>query len=767
MTRVRFCHTGQHDAPPDAFQFAARSCKDCLDDIPDACDACLVSKETCPSCRSKDLVFCSFCVKTHKPGYISDSYCRKDRQLRAMQPRPADVCHGPCSRSVDTTELYENTQVCKACVSTYSDASQGHCRDCLIMNNVSNVRSKRKICAACEAKGHTWCVKCFKSAPKALGNKLCAPCSQSNQKQNYVSKVTAAGKTPYEQKQRNELDNGHVQCPTCERVYDSIEVGFETHKSKSDGRTLYRNICKQCRTDARKQSNATKPMTPVPAEQTCSNSDCPNQNPQPIGCFGRREDNTKRETRCKTCILTKRRTFIGPKPRVLLHEKRVYDKTNDTSSKHDAAIMQSCRECPVGTLKPQTEFYQVSHILCKEHYHPNKLSGAAHAKRYREAHPEHNRDMLRARRTSHKACWQALQSHSRLKYGVEAHPDCEGLIASPCHYCGFLPEDGEPMNGIDRVDSSIPGYGDRPNLVTACKFCNMMKGPGSQAAFYHQVTAINHHRQLTDDDLTPNKNTSMARGKDTKVDKGDLSTAERLSLIQDQKCYLCGTSQDIGVDRVDSNLSYAHLDNCAPCCTYDNYMKRHVDLQTFLGQVRRIWKHSKLPEQPRESAPNLCRNMMSQHNMPKEILKQCKHCPDYVWHRESNMHGRLCIDHHNEERRDKRLALAKPMGRPKIGNRLRQCSECPSDRLYTKAQMHGLLCMHHNNEKKKRPTKVCIVCEELTLDFEPYYKQCRSCVTERGRLGACKSCVKPDHLHPIESMRGLYCLEHVNQKRII
>ena len=45
-----------------------------------------------------------------------------------------------------------------------------------------------------------------------------------------------------------------------------------------------------------------------------------------------------------------------------------------------------------------------------------------------------------------------------------------------------------------------------------------------------------------------------------------------------------------GIDRVDNSAGYV-LENCAPCCTMCNKMKVRMDVNDFLGQIRKINVH--------------------------------------------------------------------------------------------------------------------------------------------------------------------------------
>ncbi|QFR59542.1 HNH endonuclease [Xanthomonas virus phiXaf18] len=85
----------------------------------------------------------------------------------------------------------------------------------------------------------------------------------------------------------------------------------------------------------------------------------------------------------------------------------------------------------------------------------------------------------------------------------------------------------------------------------------------------------------------------------------DLSL-EQFIRISGRDCHYCGASPAMpvrtgrkrstpslmnGIDRVDNSVGYV-LDNCVPCCTWCNEMKRHRPQDAFLAHVRRIAEHN-------------------------------------------------------------------------------------------------------------------------------------------------------------------------------
>lgn len=70
----------------------------------------------------------------------------------------------------------------------------------------------------------------------------------------------------------------------------------------------------------------------------------------------------------------------------------------------------------------------------------------------------------------------------------------------------------------------------------------------------------------------------------------ELTESEFLN-FWDKSCFYCGDSiKTIGIDRIDSTLSYT-LDNCVPCCSVCNKMKLNLTQDKFILQIRKIFKN--------------------------------------------------------------------------------------------------------------------------------------------------------------------------------
>jgi hypothetical protein len=135
-----------------------------------------------------------------------------------------------------------------------------------------------------------------------------------------------------------------------------------------------------------------------------------------------------------------------------------------------------------------------------------------------------------------------------------------------------------------------------PVRSCGCLKAEMRKLPGAEAAlraFY------GHYRSICKYSSNPNR-------KSNKKEKEFLLTIEEFKSITGKHCHYCGcppqpryaprkteTKETAtpylgnGIDRLDSNKGYT-IDNCVPCCSTCNYMKRDFVFEDFIRQCRRI-----------------------------------------------------------------------------------------------------------------------------------------------------------------------------------
>lgn len=66
----------------------------------------------------------------------------------------------------------------------------------------------------------------------------------------------------------------------------------------------------------------------------------------------------------------------------------------------------------------------------------------------------------------------------------------------------------------------------------------------------------------------------------------NLTLEEFTSLIQ-KNCSYCGSSESIGVDRIDNEIGYT-IENSTSCCTLCNMMKKNLPIELFINHCNKI-----------------------------------------------------------------------------------------------------------------------------------------------------------------------------------
>lgn len=64
-------------------------------------------------------------------------------------------------------------------------------------------------------------------------------------------------------------------------------------------------------------------------------------------------------------------------------------------------------------------------------------------------------------------------------------------------------------------------------------------------------------------------------------------THEEFKVLRAKPCFYCGSTEKVGIDRVDNSKGYSE-DNVVPCCTVCNIMKRTFGVEVFLNHLRSI-----------------------------------------------------------------------------------------------------------------------------------------------------------------------------------
>lgn len=291
---------------------------------------------------------------------------------------------------------------------------------------------------------------------------------------------------------------------------------------------------------------------------------------------------------------------------------------------------EACIKC--GGQPPNVEFGWHSNIqggswrnVCRRCSSIN-TDGITHSQAYRQRELERDAEAHRARNAATHLAWarqnpdkveeqqrltfsdasrrfKYLIRYLRQKYGVERAQSMIDMndssammrkMSDPCHYCGHQPEDGGPLNGLDRVEAG--GKYDDANTVPCCGPCNSMKLAFDIDEFVQGVRDIAAHRPIFTDVLAkmmapPKAFGGTAERREGVKDKSDYLTTEQRIELWSNQCYQCGRAPALGIDRVDPALPYI-VENCKSCCSLCNYMKKDWSLEEFLGHVGRIHKHT-------------------------------------------------------------------------------------------------------------------------------------------------------------------------------
>lgn len=178
--------------------------------------------------------------------------------------------------------------------------------------------------------------------------------------------------------------------------------------------------------------------------------------------------------------------------------------------------------------------------------------------------------------------------------------DAKKLINEKCHYCNSTNK--YSSNSIDRKNSS-EGY-TSDNCIPCCSMCNAMKNTLNYYHFLQIIETICGYNKLDANakinyDNFPNtKCTSYNDYKYRHVKKGyidtEFITREYYDNIITQNCYICGkqpTQNHInGIDRVDNNIGYV-TDNCKPCCSTCNYIKKDFTHDVLMKKIKKIYEN--------------------------------------------------------------------------------------------------------------------------------------------------------------------------------
>lgn len=173
--------------------------------------------------------------------------------------------------------------------------------------------------------------------------------------------------------------------------------------------------------------------------------------------------------------------------------------------------------------------------------------------------------------------------------------DAIQLFTNKCHYCDYF----NGINGIDRIDND-KGYF-LSNVVSCCKYCNIMKNKYSYDAFKKNIIHLfnvlcnNNQETNTHIDTFMRSNSFSYGGLVNSAKKRKiivLVTEEQCDKLAGMECYYCKNHKDTGcngIDRINSNKPYS-IDNVVPCCRTCNIMKNDMDTECFKMKIRNVYK---------------------------------------------------------------------------------------------------------------------------------------------------------------------------------
>lgn len=162
---------------------------------------------------------------------------------------------------------------------------------------------------------------------------------------------------------------------------------------------------------------------------------------------------------CKDCKLKKREYYNRNKKEILQKHSEYREEHKEEKAARDKRYAQEHKE--------QIQQYQ------KEYRDEHKLSSAEYQRQYRIK----NKDRLDEYKKSPHVRYTVYQRNAKNKnrnFDL-SEDDFIEISNQPCVYCGEYSDtyNGEPFNGIDRIDSNLGYFID--NCVPCCATCNRMK----------------------------------------------------------------------------------------------------------------------------------------------------------------------------------------------------------------------------------------------------------------------------------------------------
>jgi len=167
--------------------------------------------------------------------------------------------------------------------------------------------------------------------------------------------------------------------------------------------------------------------------------------------------------------------------------------------------------------------------------------------------------------------------------------DFQNLYQTLCEYCGEKIE----TIGIDRVDNTL-GY-TLDNIKSCCNICNKIKRNFTLEQFNSHITKILNYNNQKHIPVycEKDKNRKYAGYRCDSISRSlefDI-TKEQFDYYVTHSCEYCGSTEKIGIDRINNDIGYIE-GNLASCCKICNLMKYTHTKQFFIEHINKIYNYS-------------------------------------------------------------------------------------------------------------------------------------------------------------------------------
>lgn len=383
---------------------------------------------------------------------------------------------------------------------------------------------------------------------------------------------------------RRDIDRAHhpLKCRKCPQLFSRDTFHFE-----KTGRG-WRKECKTCHGQQQKNHNADRENQPPRVCKRCDVEKAATEfKDQRLMCTACKLE----EDRKKAALIPKANPETLDKPSTCQRCQKPMGPEGLTlrQDTHLGSYRSLCKIC-LATAKDGSNHSQNSRKRQRER--PDWSDIKRHKNGVQQEWKSNNTDKMQAYASKYRAdaqCKMRQIKQSALSRGMIVVEEDEAAmtesILEPCFYCHFQPGEGEPVNGLDRVDSSIKEYS-WANTVPCCPACNHIKGSRCLDQFLLHAKSVRSCAEPCDGIATDQQYRSQCcHG--TPPQKRDHLTDEERRRLHTQQCTYCDVVPACGVDRLVSAEDYTSS-NSQPCCQECNYSKSAVSPEAFMSQMGRI-----------------------------------------------------------------------------------------------------------------------------------------------------------------------------------